>query len=152
MLDHDEYARWLEASDDEGMAAQGLVGLGAFNLAVLHCEQAAQLALKGLLRGVGAAQQAWGHALPELAERAVATAGLQLSGDLVGRLFALARDYMPSRYPDALTAGTPRSSYGPADADRALSTLAAAREAVVTAWDRLTAEEARGRSTETGEP
>lgn len=152
MLDHDEYARWLEASDDEGRVAQALLAPEAFNVVVLHCEQAAQLALKGLLRGVGAAQQAWGHALPELAERAVATTGLELPGELGARLSALARDYMPSRYPDALTAGTPRSSYGAADADRALFTLADLRQAVVATWDRLTAEEAGSGLDGTGAP
>lgn len=141
MLDHAEFARWLEASDDEAALASELVQLKAFNAVVLHSEQAAQLVLKGLLRGVGAARDAWGHALSELAERASATAGLGLPDDLSSRLAVLERDYKPSRYPDALVSGTPRGSYGPADADRALETLARLRSAVAGAWEQLVAED-----------
>lgn len=104
---------------------------------VLHSEQAARLALKALLRGVGCAREAWGHALFELAGRAVATAGLDLSDDLRADIAVLERDYKPTRYPDALVSGTPRDSYGPADADRALQTLSRLRSAVVAAWDQL---------------
>jgi hypothetical protein len=57
MLDHGEFARWLEASDDEAGLASQLVDLEAFNAVVLHSEQAAQLVLKGMLRGVGAGSQ-----------------------------------------------------------------------------------------------
>lgn len=137
MLDHAEFARWLEASDDEGSLARDLVSLGAFNAVVLHSEQAAQLVLKGLLRGVGAARDAWGHALPELAERAGLAAGLALPDDLSQRLSVLERDYKPSRYPDALVSGTPRGSYGLADAERALETLTRLRGAVVRTWQQL---------------
>lgn len=150
MLDQAEFARWLTASDDEGSLARDLVDLGAFNAVVLHSEQAAQLVLKGLLRGVGAAREAWGHALPELAARAGVSAGLALPDELRDRLAVLERDYQPSRYPDALISGTPRGSYGPADAERALETLRQLREAVLDTWARLVEEstaeqdEARG--------
>ena len=144
MLDHAEFVRWLEASDDEGRLARELVRLEAFNAVVLHAEQAAQLVLKGLLRAAGAAQQAWGHALAELGRRAHQHAGLQLSEELVGRLAVLERDYKPSRYPDALVSGTPRGNYSQQDADRGLQTLAEVRSAVVEAWDALVEQEARG--------
>lgn len=142
MLDHAEFTRWIEASDDEARLAGELVALEAYNAVVLHCEQASQLMLKGLLRGVGAAREAWGHALPELAERARVSAGLDLSGDLLTRLAVLERDYKPSRYPDALVSGTPRGNYGPADGERALETLAGLRRAVALAWERLVVEDA----------
>jgi HEPN domain-containing protein len=141
MLDHTEFARWLEASDDEARVANELVDLKAFNAVVLHSEQAAQLLLKGLLRGVGAAKEAWGHALSELAERAVAAAGLGLPDDLQERLTVLERDYMPTRYPDALVSGTPLGNYAHADADRALETLARLRNAVVATWGQLVDDE-----------
>ncbi|CAN5764114.1 HEPN domain-containing protein [soil metagenome] len=141
MLDHDEFVRWLEASDDEAALAAQLVDLAAFNAVVLHSEQAAQLMLKGLLRGVGAAREAWGHALAELADRTVATTGLALTDDLRGRLTTLARDYMPTRYPDALTSGTPRDNYTTNDATRALDTRTQLRAAVVETWERLVAEQ-----------
>jgi HEPN domain-containing protein len=144
MLDHAEFARWLEAAEDEAQVAVRLVNSTAHNAVVLHSEQAAQLLVKGLLRGVGSARDAWGHSLVQLAERAVVAAGLELSDDLSGRLAVLERDYKPSRYPDALVRGTPRGSYGPDDADRARETLAALRSAVLAAWGRLLDEESQG--------
>ncbi len=151
MLDHPEFARWLEASDDEGSLARELVTLEAFNAVVLHSEQAAQLVVKGMLRGVGAAREAWGHALPELTQRAGHAAGLVLDDDLSARLSVLERDYKPSRYPDSLVSGTPRANYGPADAERALETLAQLRHAVVETWERLVEDERRREDGEDGE-
>jgi len=141
MLDHAEFARWLQASDDEVELASKLVDLRAFNAVVLHSEQAAQLVLKALLRGVGTGSQAWGHSLSELAERADAAAGLGLPDDLRAHLAVLERDYKPSRYPDALVSGTPRSNYGPVDGGRALETVSRLRNAVVAVWDQLLEEE-----------
>jgi HEPN domain-containing protein len=137
MLDYPEFARWLEASDDEARVARELVEVKAFNAVVLHSEQAARLLLKGLLRGVGAGKEAWGHALSELAERAVAVAELELQEGLQERLTVLERDYMPTRYPDALVSGTPLGNYAQADADRALETLTRLRDVVVATWERL---------------
>lgn len=141
MLDRVEFARWLEACDDEGGLARALVDLRAFNAVVLHSEQAAQLVLKGLLRGVGAARDAWGHALPELAERAATAAGLAMPDDLPQQLAILERDYKSTRYPDALVSGTPRRNYGPLDAERALTTLTGLRDAVVATWEQLVSSE-----------
>lgn len=142
MLDHSEFARWLESSDDEMRVAHELTRLEAFNAAVLHCEQATQMALKGLLRGVGRGDHAWGHSLSELASRTSEHASLPLSEDLAQDLAVLERDYMPTRYPDALIAGTPLGNYGRADAERATTTSERIRGLVVETWERLRAEEA----------
>lgn len=118
--------------------ARLLVDAEAHNSAVLHAEQAAQLALKGLLRGVGAASQAWGHAVTDLSDRAGPAAGLSLDPELRERLAILGRDYQASRYPDAVASGTPRENYGPADSHRALSTVDDLVGAVDAAWAALT--------------
>lgn len=141
MLDHGEFARWLESSDDEMKVAKELTKLEAFNAAVLHSEQAAQMALKGLLRGVGLGEHAWGHSLSELAKRAVQHAALELPNELGSALAVLERDYLPTRYPDALIAGTPLGNYGPADAERAMATSEQVRTLVGATWDSLLAEE-----------
>jgi HEPN domain-containing protein len=138
LLDGDEYARWRQACEEELAVARLLAGAEAHNSAVLHAEQAAQLALKGLLRGVGAASRAWGHAVTELAERAGPAAGLGVDPGLRERLAILGRDYQASRYPDAVASGTPRENYGPADSHRALSTVDELVSAVDAAWAALT--------------
>jgi HEPN domain-containing protein len=138
LLDGDEYARWRRACEEELAVARLLVDAEAHNSAVLHAEQAAQLALKGLLRGVGAASQAWGHAVTDLSDRAGPAAGLSLDPELRERLAILGRDYQASRYPDAVASGTPRENYGPADSHRALSTVDDLVGAVDAAWAALT--------------
>lgn len=136
--DQSEFPRWIEAADDETRVAHDLVTTGAFNATVLHAEQAAQLALKGLLRGVGSAREAWGHSISQLADRAAEVAGLAISDELASRLAVLERDSKPSRCPDALVSGTPRGNYTREDADRALHTCADVRDAVAQAWSALT--------------
>lgn len=148
LLDGDEFARWRRACDDELAVARLLAEAGAHNSAVLHAEQAAQLALKGLLRGVGAASQAWGHAVTELADKAGPAAGLNVVPDLRERVAILARDYQASRYPDAVTSGTPRENYGAADSHRALTTVDDLVRAVDAAWAALTGSSADGGSGE----
>ncbi|MGF1663176.1 MAG: HEPN domain-containing protein [Kineosporiaceae bacterium] len=138
LLDGDEFARWRRACEEELAVARLLAGAEAHNSAVLHAEQAAQLALKGLLRGAGAASQAWGHAVTDLADRAGPAAGLAVDPGLRERLAILARDYQASRYPDAVASGTPRENYGPADSTRALSTVDDLVDAVDAAWAALT--------------
>lgn len=137
MLDHPEFGRWHAAAEDEAEVARALIDLAAFNAVVLHAEQAAQLHLKGLLRGIGQGSEAWGHALADLATRATTTAGLDLSEDLRAAIGALARDYMPTRYPDAVVTGTPRGNYSRNDADRALEVLADLAAAVAACWQAL---------------
>lgn len=138
LLDTDEFARWRRACDEELGVARLLAEAEAHNSAVLHAEQAAQLALKGLLRGVGAASQAWGHAVTELADKAGPTAGLAVDPELRERVAILARDYQASRYPDTVASGTPRENYGAADSRRALTTVDDLVRAVDGAWAALT--------------
>lgn len=137
-LDADEYARWLRAADDERTVLRILLDAGAHNSAVLHAEQATQLLLKGLLRGVGKANLARGsHALHGLADACAEHAGLSLSADDRDALMGLSRDYQPTRYPDAVVSGTPSENYGRDHAERAQDLTDATRQSVVTAWEAL---------------
>lgn len=149
-FDRDEYARWMDASEDELTQARILHEQRLHHGAVLHCEQAAQLALKGLLRGVGAAGAARGHGLAFLADACVERAGMELDGELRDRLSALALDYQPTRYPDAVPQGTPRQNYGPHQASRALETATQTRGAVAAAWQRLQIAAQQAAETEAG--
>lgn len=136
-FDVSEYERWIEASRDELAQARILGEQGHHHGAVLHSEQAGQLLLKGLLRGVGAAGDARGHGLAFLADACVERAGLDLDAELRDRLADLALDYQPTRYPDAVAQGTPRQNYGAHQADRAFQTVERTMAAVTSAWQRL---------------
>lgn len=138
ILDASEYGRWVRAADQEMEVARLLVEAEMYNSAVLHAEQAAQLLLKGLLRGVGRADRARGsHALHGLADAATEDAAMVLEPTHREQLMALARDYQPSRYPDAVGSGTPRENYGKTHAQDALAVVGATRRAVESAWMEL---------------
>ncbi|MGH8909010.1 MAG: HEPN domain-containing protein [Egibacteraceae bacterium] len=79
-------------------------------------EQAAQLAVKGLLHGVGRGDRARGHDLVRLLDAAADTAGLAVSDEVREAAVRLSRHYQPTRYPDALPGGTPHSRYQAEDA------------------------------------
>lgn len=138
-LDEAEHGRWRAHADEELRAARHNADGGFHHVAVLHAEQAAQCALKALLRGVGRTEQARGHDLLRLTEEVAAHAPFHVDDELFQRLSALARDYLPSRYPDALPGGTPSGHYGSADAERALATAGDVLDAVDATWGAVLA-------------
>lgn len=138
-LDQPERDRWRAHADDELAAARHNADGGFHHVAVLHAEQSAQCALTALLRELGRTEQAHAHDLLRLADETAAHAPLELDDALCQRLSALARDYQPSRYPDALPGGTPRGHYDADDADRAVTTADALLSAVDAAWAALLA-------------
>ncbi|MDQ3639979.1 MAG: HEPN domain-containing protein [Actinomycetota bacterium] len=101
------------AAQTAALAAAG----GRHDWACFLCEQAAQLGLKGLLRGVGA--EAWGHDLVVLHARAVEELAQAWPVGLDEPAARLARHYIPTRHPDAHASGSPSSHYTPADAIQA---------------------------------
>lgn len=143
-LDEAEHERWRAHADEELRAAAHNADGGFHHVAVLHAEQAAQCALKALLRGIGRSEQARGHDLLRLADEVAANAALEVDDELRQGLSTLARDYLPSRYPDALPGGTPSGHYGVRDAGRAIATAEDVLAAVDAAWTALlTADEGR---------
>lgn len=126
MFDDDERERWLSTARRQLDTARALTA-GAFHeSAVLHAEQAAQCALKGLLHAVGAVREARGHSLLDLLAACEERAALALPDGARAALGELAAQYQPSRYPDALPGGTPAEHYGAEAAERAITTAARA--------------------------
>ncbi|HWB72835.1 MAG TPA: HEPN domain-containing protein [Egibacteraceae bacterium] len=122
MLDEEEFDRWIRAAEDELEAGRVHTAARIHNSAVLHAELAVRLALRALLRGVGVTVRS--HALDGLADLCAEHAGLDVGSSLRDELTALGRDYHPTRYPDAVPEGTPRSNYTSADAERSLDLAA----------------------------
>lgn len=137
VLDADEYQRWRAQADRALVSARATVTAEQYDWACFLAEQAAQLAVKGLLHGAGRA--AWGHdlvALEAVARRAAAQAWPEDTSEAAGRL---SRHYIPTRYPDAHAGGAPGVHYHASDAEHALDDALAVLAAVDTAWARLTA-------------
>lgn len=141
MLDGSEFKRWREAAEGAKRSAELQAQAGLFNWACFMAEQAAQLAVKGLLHGMGAG--AWGHDLLALGDPLSEQAGLPLPASVVGALQRLSRHYIPARYPDAYAGGSPQAHYGPDDATQALEDLAAVAAHVDNFWDELSRREAQ---------
>lgn len=115
-LDSEEFGRWREeagrALEGSRLQAEG----GLFNWACFAAEQAAQLAVKALLHGLG--RGPWGHDLVRLTD-ALSEVGVEVPaavGDVARRL---SRHYIPARYPNAHPGGSPGGHYGASDAQEA---------------------------------
>ena len=106
------------------------------NWACFSAEQAAQLAVKALLHGLGRAP--WGHDLPALAARLV-EAGLEVGQEAREACDRLARHYQAARYPDTLPGGAPGDRYHRADAERARDDARLVHRLVDDAWRELSA-------------
>jgi HEPN domain-containing protein len=150
MLDEGEFQRWQEAAAvaERAMSAQADAKL--YNWACFLAEQSAQLAVKGLLRGLGA--PAWGHDLVELGSRLAEATGERLEPRLASALQRLSRHYIPPRYPDAYASGSPAAHYGEDDAAEARRDLAAVLAYAHETWASLVAASSEeGRVGEAGE-
>jgi len=137
LLDRTEFDRWREAADHARDAASVQAEAGYHNWACFLAEQAAQLGLKGLLRGIGAA--GWGHDLVDLGRMVAEALDESLSGALKNGLRRLSRHYIPARYPDAYPAGSPGEHYGIEDSATALEDAQRVLEFVDRTWNRLEA-------------
>lgn len=136
-LDLAEFARWRQQADRALDTARLAADGDRPEWACFLSEQAAQLAVKGLLHGM--AEEAWGHDLVVLVGRAD-SALVGWPGSVDDRAARLSRHYLPTRYPDAHPSGPPGSHYRRSDADQALADGQAILEAVDLAWSVLTEE------------
>ena len=146
LLDVDEFERWRNQATATRAAADATRAAGSWAWCCFLAEQAAQLAVKGLLRAIGQPSEAWGHDLVTLVGRASAAVGESLTTTAVADAGArLARHYIPARYPDAHATGTPADHYRDADAVAALADLETIVAAVDAAWGALQTEESGAR-------
>src|SRR5688500_8337850 len=101
-LDEEEFRRWRAEGDRALAGARLQADAGLHNWACFAAEQAAQLAVRGLLHGLG--RGPWGHDLPQLGQ-SLADAGVSIPMAVEDALRRLGRHYIPARYPDAHAAG-----------------------------------------------
>lgn len=134
-LDGSEFERWrAQALSAKETAAFALAG-GRHEWACFLSEQAAQLAVKGLLHGIGL--PAWGHDLIVLSGRATDALGDAWPRDIRQPVARLSRHYIPTRDPDAHAAGAPGAHYTIADSELAARDCDQVLGAVDRAWAGL---------------
>lgn len=117
MWDAAEFARWWRQAEQTLHAAQHDAAGGFWNWACFKAEQAAQLAVKGLLRALGV--PAFGHSLMRLLDD-LERIGIAVPESVRKAGRELEREYIPTRYPDTYPSGSPYEFY---DADRARALL-----------------------------
>lgn len=118
----EEYARWLRHARHALESAVRDQAAGDHAWACFKAEQAGQLALKALLRGLG--RPAFGHAAGRLLAE-LRRAGLAIPQEIEEAARALERHYIPPRYPDVFPEGTPVDFYTAEDSARAIQQAAA---------------------------
>ncbi len=133
-LDRDEYQRWRSEAGHALDSSRREAAAGAHNWSCFLAEQAAQLAMKAVLHGLG--RGAWGHDLMRLGEE-TAGAGIPVSTEVRDALARLSRHYIPARYPDAHPAGSAASRYRASDALAAIADAEQALRFVDDSWRAL---------------
>lgn len=133
-LDEEEFRRWRDEANRALAGARVQTDAGLHNWACFAAEQAAQLAVKALLHGLG--RGPWGHDLVRLAGDTVA-AGVTIRAEIADACRRLSRHYIPARYPDAHPSGPPGDHYGTSDAEDALRDAAAVLTFVDETWADL---------------
>jgi HEPN domain-containing protein len=134
MVDVEEFERWRAEADRALRSARLQADDGLHNWSSFSAEQAAQLAVKALLHGVGAAP--WGHDLDGLAGKANEE-GFALPDEIADTLRRLGRLYIPSRYPDAHAAGEVSSHFGASDSEAAIRDARDVLNWVDSEWSKV---------------
>jgi len=134
VVDHDEYQRWTAEARSALRAARVQADAGLHNWACFAAEQAAQLGIKAVLHGIGAAP--WGHDLIDLGRKMRDEVGEAWTNPNE-RLQRLSRHYIPARYPDAHASGPAGEHYGTADSEQAIADTEQILEATEAVWTTI---------------
>ena len=133
MLDDPEFRRWRE----EAQGALDMARLGSrHNWRCFLAEQAAQMAVKALLHGLG--RGPWGQDLRHLALMVADAVGQPFDPEVERSVRQLSDYYIPARYPDAVPGAAPAQRYTAAEADDAVAHAERVLGAVDDVWDQLT--------------
>ncbi|MGH2760858.1 MAG: HEPN domain-containing protein [Actinomycetota bacterium] len=141
MVDEPEFERWRTEAGRALESARLQVDAGLHNWACFLAEQAAQLAVKAFLHGVG--QAPWGHDLVVLGRAFALVMAEGWPPDSDQPLARLSRHYIPARYPDAHPSGPAGDHYRREDADEAIVDASRIIDLVDRSWHDV-CREARG--------
>lgn len=120
-----EVERWFSEALWDLETAEILHKEKRYNAAVFYSHQAAEKAVKALLYSVNEAS--WGHSIRTLLDRYFEKMKRKPDDVLMSFARELDRHYIPSRYPNALPAGTPHEAY---DSEVSSRVINAAKEVV----------------------
>ncbi|CAB49809.1 HEPN domain-containing protein [Pyrococcus abyssi] len=108
MFKWSEYERWIKQAERNLRSALRDLEGGDYEWASFKAQQAAELAVKALLRGMGSAPI--GHSITRLLRNLVGE-GIDVPKKLFYIAMKLDRNYMASRYPHVYPEGSPFEYY-----------------------------------------
>lgn len=127
-----EFDRWYRQAVRNLEAARGDLANGFYEWACFKAQQAAELAVKALLRARGVPRG--GHSVLKLLEIAEAELGLQAPQELKEAAAELDNMYIPPRCPDAFAEGSPYEFFTRAMAERAIGNAERILRWAAEAW------------------
>lgn len=98
-FDHEEFERWFGQAEYTLQSAKRDLTASDYSWCCFKAQQAAEYALKGLLRGLGIA--GFGHSTLKLVEE-LTKAGVEASAELSRWARELDRHYIPPRYSESV--------------------------------------------------
>ncbi|WP_206206178.1 HEPN domain-containing protein [Thermococcus indicus] len=108
MIKRSEYERWMKQAGRTLSSARRDLEEGYYEWASFKAQQAAELAVKALLRGLGYAPI--GHSITRLL-RELRAEGFSIPREILSMAMELDRNYIAPRYPDAYPEGAPFEYY-----------------------------------------
>ncbi|WP_457750677.1 HEPN domain-containing protein [Thermococcus sp.] len=118
MIKRSEYERWMKQAERTLSSARRDLGEGYYEWASFKAQQAAELAVKALLRGLGYAPI--GHSITRLLKELQAE-GFRVPREILSMAMELDRNYIAPRYPDAYPEGVPFEYYSEDVAEELIS-------------------------------
>jgi len=116
VFDKEEFLRWFKHAEYTLRSAVRDKDSGDYSWACFKAQQAAELAVKALLYGLGI--MAYGHSIKKLLD--ILSKEVQVPENLLRNARLLDRHYIPPRYPDAYIEGSPYEYYDRIDAEEAI--------------------------------
>jgi len=118
MMKLSEYERWMRQAGRTLESARNDLDDRYYEWASFKAQQAAELAVKALLRGLGYAPV--GHSITRLL-RELREEGFGIPREILSMAMELDRNYIAPRYPDAYPEGSPFEYYSKDVAEKLIS-------------------------------
>ncbi|AFA38848.1 putative conserved protein related to C-terminal domain of eukaryotic chaperone, SACSIN [Pyrobaculum oguniense TE7] len=132
-MDFEEFRRWIDMAERTLRSAERDMEAGDYNWACFKAHQAAEFAAKALLYGVGKPSR--GHSVLRLLREA--SAFVEVGEKVLEHAALLDKFYVPTRYVDAWSEGTPYDYYTRGDAEAAVRAAESIIAFVKEAWRLL---------------
>jgi len=131
-----EFERWIRQAIRNLESAKRDAGEGFYEWACFKAQQAAELAVRALLRAFGVLRG--GHSVLKLLEVVAGELRVSVPREVLEAAAELDHYYIPPRYPDAYDEGSPYEYYTAEMANRAISHAEKVINWVLETWRALT--------------